>query len=95
MPSPSYCARLSSGSAPAILKGRRDLVEYLCGQMLLNSAFEKKMKIQEVDDDADGDAPGFIASSAHTGSKAGYVHWASVTIWVIPQRPRTRAHSMS
>jgi len=82
----------------AILKNHRDLVEYICGlsgQMLLNSAFEKKMKIQEVDDDADGDAPGFIASSAHTGSKAGYVHWASVTIWVIPQRPRTRAHSMS
>jgi len=41
--------------------------------MLLNSAFEKKMKIQEVDGDADGAAPGFIASAAHTGSKAGYV----------------------
>jgi hypothetical protein len=48
------------------------LSKYLCGQMLLNSAFEKKMKIQE-DGDADGAAPGFIASAAHTGSKAGYV----------------------
>ena len=67
------------------MKGRRDLVEYLCGQMLLNSAFEKKMKIQEVDGDADGAAPGFIASAAHTGSKAGYVF----------KMVHSRAHSMS